>query len=73
MKVDNGAAIPDSAPNDDDAKIEEHIVADFENDEDSYLDIDLSREQQALQDLKVLMNSMQGMNGQNQLSLNAAK
>jgi len=53
--------IQHTLPNDDDMKIEQHILDDLDdlNDDESYLDIDLSKEQNALINLKGLLNSMQ--------------
>ena len=63
--VDNYNPIQYNQPNEEDMKIEQHIIDDLDdiNDDESYLDIDLSAEQDALTNLKVLLTSMQ-MNGQ---------
>merc|ERR1711997_1086891 len=57
--VDDYNPIQRTLPTDDDMKIEQHIVDDLDNDDESYLDIDLSKEQDALTNLKVLLSSMQ--------------
>ena len=64
--VDDFEPIQYTQPNDDDMKIEQHILDDLDdiNDEEAYLDIDLSTEKDALQTLKVLLTSLQ-MNGDN--------
>merc|ERR1712228_420464 len=62
--IDKFDAIQNNLPNEDDQKIEEHLLDDLDNDDESYLDIDLSVEKEALINLKVLLNSMQ-MNGTN--------
>ena len=56
--VDDYQPIQHKQPDEDDAKIEEHILGDLDiNDEDSYLDIELNKEQEALDHLRVLLNS----------------
>merc|ERR1712228_149889 len=61
----NVKAMPNpNLANEDDQKIEDHLLDDLDNDDESYLDIDLSVEKEALINLKVLLNSMQ-MNGNN--------
>eukprot|EP00486_Rosalina_sp_Unknown_P005938 CAMPEP_0201569454 /NCGR_PEP_ID=MMETSP0190_2-20130828/11117_1 /ASSEMBLY_ACC=CAM_ASM_000263 /TAXON_ID=37353 /ORGANISM="Rosalina sp." /LENGTH=743 /DNA_ID=CAMNT_0047991755 /DNA_START=88 /DNA_END=2315 /DNA_ORIENTATION=+ len=64
--VDTFNPIGYTQPNDDDMKIEQHILDDLDtiNDEDEYLDLPLDAEKDALQNLKVLLTSMQ-MNGGN--------
>merc|ERR1719204_2479235 len=67
--VDQFKPIQHKRPNEDDQKIEEHILDDLDNDEESYLDIDLSKEQNALTNLGAMLNSM---GGQTHLSLSGA-
>lgn len=56
--VDDFEPIQRRQPNEDDMKIEEYILDDLDtNDEDSYLDIELNKEQEALDHLRVLLNS----------------
>mmetsp|Transcript_47413 Transcript_47413/g.76048 ORF Transcript_47413/g.76048 Transcript_47413/m.76048 type:complete len:669 (+) Transcript_47413:75-2081(+) len=57
--VDKFKPIGYHVPDEDDRKIEQHILDDLDNDEEAYLDIDLTTEQDALQNLKVLLSSMQ--------------
>jgi len=57
--VDDYKPIQRKLPDEDDMKIEQHILDDLDNDDESYLDIDLTKEQDALTNLKVLLNSMQ--------------
>eukprot|EP00483_Globobulimina_turgida_P000728 UN00728 len=64
--VDDYKPIQHALPNEDDMKIEQHILDDLDNDDESYLDIDLTKEQDALTNLKGLLASMQmNMGGQN--------
>jgi len=56
--VDDFQPIQRKQPDEDDMKIEQHILDDLSiNDEDAYLDIELHREQEALDHLRVLLNT----------------
>merc|ERR1711879_84972 len=56
--VDEFQPIQRKQPDEDDMKIEEHILGDLDiNDEDAYLDIELHKEQEALDHLRVLLNT----------------
>jgi len=61
--VDDFQPIQRRQRDEDDAKIEEHILDDLHiNDEDAYLDVELNQEQEALDHLRVLLNTASSHN-----------